>query len=245
MFKCYDFSELFEELIVSIKLILLNENIYIGKKRVKKVMSKIIRLAKKLGYLSSENSDIVNHFDTYLDFLIDKLRKDLMFTFDSDPAANSLSEIIIAYPGFYTTIAYRISNFFDKLNIKYIPRFLSEYAHSKTGIDIHPKAQIGDYFFIDHGTGIVIGETTIIGNHVKIYQNVTLGAISLEKGNLLKGIKRHPTIGNNVTIYAGASILGGETYIDDGTIIGSNVFITKSVSKEQVIKNDKQKKDFE
>ena len=155
--------------------------------------------------------------------------KDLEMTYNSDPACNSIEEALITYPGIYAIITYRISHELYLLDLKVVSRILSEEAHSKTGIDIHPGAQIGDFFFIDHGTGIVIGETTIIGHHVKVYQGVTLGAKSLKNGQSLKGIKRHPTIGNNVTIYSGASILGGDTVIGDNITIGSNVFILESI----------------
>lgn len=136
---------------------------------------------------------------------------------------------------FFALLIYRISHELANQKIKIIPRYLSEYAHSKTGIDINPNAIIGCPCFIDHGTGIVIGETADIGNNVKIYQGVTLGAKSLSRGNLLKGVKRHPTIGNNVTIYANATILGGDTIIGDNSTIGANVFLTSSVSNNSLI----------
>lgn len=154
---------------------------------------------------------------------------DLQAEFDGDPAAYSKDEIVYSYPGFYAIVVYRIAHELVKLNVPLIPRMMSEYAHSLTGIDINPGATIGKYFFIDHGTGIVIGETTEIGEHVKLYQGVTLGALSTRKGQLLKGKKRHPTIGDNVTIYSGASILGGQTVIGEGAVIGANVFITSSI----------------
>ena len=162
---------------------------------------------------------------------------DLEMAYESDPSCNSIEEVLITYPGFEALMTYRISNLIYRLDLKLIARIISERAHSKTGIDIHPGATIGDYFFIDHGTGVVIGETTIIGHHVKIYQGVTLGAISLSKGQLIKGKKRHPTISNYVTIYSGASILGGETFIGENTIIGSNVFITKSIEGNKKVIN--------
>lgn len=166
------------------------------------------------------------------------IRKDLMLDiqaiYDGDPAANSIGEIILTYPGFVAISAYRIAHEFYLIGEKIIARIISEFAHSQTGIDINPGAQIGKSFFIDHGTGIVIGETAVIGNNVKIYQGVTLGALSLEDGHKLKDIKRHPTIGNNVTIYANATILGGDTYIGDNSVIGGGVFITKSVSNNSV-----------
>ncbi len=163
----------------------------------------------------------------------EKLLKDVEAIYDGDPAARSPEEIILCYPGFFAISIYRIAHAFYERNIPYISRMMTEYAHEKTGIDIHAGAKIGEYFFIDHGTGIVIGETTTIGSHVKIYQGVTLGAKSFEldsDGNPIKGIKRHPDIGNNCVIYANATILGGQTKIGDGCIIGGNVWLTRSVS---------------
>ncbi len=146
-----------------------------------------------------------------------------------DPAAESLEEIVISYPGFYAILVYRLANALYQLRVRTLPRRMTELAHSRTGIDIHPGAQIAASFFIDHGTGVVIGQTTQIGAHVKLYQGVTLGALSTRGGQSLKNKKRHPTIENNVTIYAGASILGGETVIGEGATIGGNAFITASV----------------
>ena len=150
--------------------------------------------------------------------------------YQGDPAAYNKTEIILSYPGLYAVTVYRLAHELHVLGVPLIPRIMTEFAHSKTGIDIHPGATIGKYFFIDHGTGIVVGETTIIGEHVKVYQGVTIGALSTSGGQRLKGVKRHPTIEDNVTIYAGASILGGETVIGENSVIGSNVFITEPVS---------------
>ena len=157
------------------------------------------------------------------------IETDLQAEFDGDPAAHSKSMIIISYPGLYAIMVYRIAHELVLLGVPLIPRMMTEIAHSKTGIDINPGASIGKYFFIDHGTGIVIGETTKIGENVKVYQGVTLGALSTRKGQLLSGKKRHPTIEDNVTIYSGASILGGETVIGNGAVIGANAFITSSI----------------
>ena len=154
---------------------------------------------------------------------------DLQAEFDGDPAAFNKDEIIYSYPGLYAIMVYRIAHELVLLDVPMIPRMMTEMAHSLTGIDINPGATIGKYFFIDHGTGIVIGETTEIGENVKIYQGVTLGALSTRKGQLLHGVKRHPTLKDNVTIYAGASILGGETVIGQGAVIGANAFITSSI----------------
>ena len=146
-----------------------------------------------------------------------------------DPAAYSVDEIIFSYPGLFAITVYRLAHILYEMKVPMLPRIMSEYAHSVTGIDIHPGATVGKYFFIDHGTGIVIGETTNIGDHVKIYQGVTLGALTTRGGQSLKGKKRHPTIEDHVTIYAGASILGGTTVIGRECVIGSNVFITHSI----------------
>ncbi|MBQ8962684.1 MAG: serine acetyltransferase [Clostridia bacterium] len=155
---------------------------------------------------------------------------DLQAAYDGDPAACDKAEVIIAYPGLYAITVYRLAHVLYQLSVPLIPRIMTEYAHSRTGIDIHPGARIGRYFFIDHGTGIVVGETTVIGDYVKIYQGVTLGALSTRGGQKLHGKRRHPTIEDNVTIYAGASILGGDTVIDHDSVIGSNVFITYPIA---------------
>lgn len=174
-------------------------------------------------------------FFSSLDDVKEKLLKDLEFFYESDPASKSYEEIVVTYPGFYAIMVYRIAHLLVSLDIPLIPRFISEVAHSRTGIDIHPGAKIGEYFFIDHGTGIVIGETTIIGHHVKMYQGVTLGALSLGRGRALKNDKRHPTIGNYVTLYAGANVLGGDTVIGDNVTIGSCVFLTKSIQDNTLV----------
>jgi len=168
------------------------------------------------------------------------LETDLEAAYEGDPAAYSKAEIILSYPGLYAISIYRMAHELFKLGVPMIPRIMTEHAHSITGIDIHPGATIGRYFFIDHGTGIVIGETTEIGEHVKIYQGVTLGGLSTTGGQLLKGKKRHPTIGNNVTIYSGASILGGETFIGDDVVVGGNTFIVNSVEKGTRVSAKKQ-----
>ena len=155
---------------------------------------------------------------------------DLQAAYDGDPAAKNKAEVIIAYPGLYAITVNRLAHALYELEVPLIPRIMTEYAHNRTGIDIHPGAQIGRYFFIDHGTGIVVGETTVIGEYVKIYQGVTLGALSTRGGQKLRGKRRHPTIEDNVTIYAGASILGGETIIGHDSVIGSNAFITHPIA---------------
>ncbi|MCR5306949.1 MAG: serine acetyltransferase [Oscillospiraceae bacterium] len=157
------------------------------------------------------------------------IETDVQATFDGDPAAFNMEEIIYSYPGLYAIFVNRIAHELHLLGVPLIPRIMTEHAHSLTGIDIHPGAALGRYFFIDHGTGIVIGETTEIGDNVKVYQGVTLGALSTRGGQALKSRKRHPTICDNVTIYSGASILGGETVIGKDVVIGANAFITSSV----------------
>lgn len=157
------------------------------------------------------------------------IETDVQAAFDGDPAAYNKDEIIFSYPGLYAILVNRIAHELYVLGVPLIPRIMTEYAHSKTGIDIHPGATIGKYFFIDHGTGIVIGETTVIGDNVKVYQGVTLGALSTRGGQKLKNQKRHPTILDNVTIYSGASILGGETIVGKDVVVGGNAFITKSI----------------
>lgn len=157
------------------------------------------------------------------------LMKDVDATMAGDPAANSKTEVILAYPGLYAIFVYRYAHILYELQVPVLPRIMSEYAHGQTGIDINPGATIGEYFFIDHGTGIVIGETAIIGNGVKIYQGVTIGALSTRKGQALSGIKRHPTIEDNVIIYANATILGGDTVVGRNATVAGNTFVTESI----------------
>ena len=157
------------------------------------------------------------------------LCKDVEAEYNGDPAANSREEIIFSYPGLFAIFVYRYAHVLYQMKVPFIPRIMTEYAHGETGIDINPGANIGEYFFIDHGTGIVIGETTDIGNNVKIYQGVTLGALSTRKGQQLSGIKRHPTIEDNVVIYAHTTILGGETIIGANSVVAGNTFVTKSI----------------
>lgn len=180
--------------------------------------------------------DIVDAFMVKLPELQKKLYKEAEVFNQYDPAANTVEEVIITYPGFFALVVHRISHELYKLNTPIIPRLFSEYAHSKVGVDINPGAQIGHSFYIDHGTGIVIGETTIIGNNVKIYQGVTLGALFVTKE--LSNKKRHPTIEDNVVIYAGATILGGTTVVGHDSTIGGNAWLTRSVVPySQVVQN--------
>lgn len=178
--------------------------------------------------LNKINPDQVGKiFFEQLPLIHEALIQDIAATFEGDPAARNKREIIRTYPGFYAIAAYRVAHALHTLQVSGIPRIITEFAHSKTGIDIHPGAQIGSHFCIDHGTGIVIGETSIIGNHVKIYQGVTLGALSVDKADA--SIKRHPTIEDHVIMYSGATILGGDTIIGHHSIIGGNVWLTQSV----------------
>jgi len=165
--------------------------------------------------------------------IIEKLNLDAQEMLDNDPAANTIEEVYLAYPGFFAIAVYRFSHEFYSIDMPLIPRLMSEYAHRLTGVDINPGAQIGTPFFIDHATGIVIGETTIIKDHVKIYQGVTLGALQVSKD--MKNIKRHPTVENNVTIYANATILGGKTVIGKNSTIGGNVWITESIPENSLV----------
>lgn len=176
------------------------------------------------------NHLIVRSFFAGIPALHRKLHTDIEAIVAGDPAAKSEFEVIRAYPGFFAVCFYRIAHTLLEAEVPLIPRILTEYAHSKTGIDIHPGASIGEYLYIDHGTGIVIGETTVIGKHVKLYQGVTLGALSVEKS--MADTKRHPTIEDDVIIYAGATILGGETIIGRGSIVGGNVWLTKSIPEK-------------
>ena len=185
----------------------------------------LIFQTKACNYLDA-NSTCRAFFDG-IETVYERCIEDSEAILSGDPAAKDIQQVIRSYPGFYAIAIYRIANLMCKLKIPYLPRILSEYAHSKTGVDIHPKAKIGQRFCIDHGTGVVIGETCNIGNDVKIYQNVTLGALSVHKS--MASTKRHPTIANNVVIYSGATILGGETVIGDSAVIGGNVWITSSV----------------
>ena len=188
----------------------------------------------KRGTMTEEDREIESYrickiFFEKIPTIREYIETDLKAAYDGDPAAGCFDEIILAYPGLRAITVYRIAHELYKLMVPVLPRLMTEYAHSETGIDIHPGAKIGKFFFIDHGTGIVIGETSIIGQNVKIYQGVTIGALSTRGGQKLSGKKRHPTICDNVTIYANASILGGDTVIGENTVIGGNAFITTAI----------------
>ena len=180
-----------------------------------------------------DSKKVWENFLTCLPDILKQLNLDANCLFKHDPASNSIEEVVLSYPGFFAIAVYRLSHEFYKQDMPLIPRIMSEYAHRLTGIDIHPGATIGSPFFMDHGTGIVIGETTHIKDHVKIYQGVTLGAMQVSKD--MKNKKRHPTVENNVTIYAGATILGGETVLGENCTVGGNVWLTESVPPNSII----------
>jgi serine O-acetyltransferase len=183
----------------------------------------------RCAHCDAEAARIVDTFFNRIPAVRDILATDVQSAFEGDPAAQSTDETIFCYPGLFAIFVQRLAHEFYKLGVPLLPRIMTEHAHSRTGIDIHPGAKLGQSFFIDHGTGVVIGETTEIGKNVKLYQGVTLGALAPAFGQLLRGQKRHPTIEDDVTIYAGATILGGNTVIGQGAVIGGNVFITTSV----------------
>lgn len=176
---------------------------------------------------------IAAEFFKALPQVFNKLNGDVVAMYEGDPAAKSRAEVIQTYPGFYAIAAYRVAHQLHKLGVAGIPRVITEQAHSRTGIDIHPSASIGNHFCIDHGTGVVIGETAIIGNHVKIYQGVTLGALSVNKDDAIR--KRHPTLEDHVVVYAGATILGGDTVIGHHSVVGGNVWLTRSIPPQSKI----------
>jgi serine O-acetyltransferase len=198
------------------------------KARMEELQERLSKILQRNTHLHEQDGQqLGTQFFENLERIYDWINQDVDAMYAGDPAAKSRTEILRSYPGFYAIAAYRIAHELHLLGIKLIPRMITEIAHSRTGIDIHPGAQIGQHFCIDHGTGVVIGETTIIGNHVKIYQGVTLGALSVDKADA--DSKRHPTIEDGVVIYAGATILGGKTVIGKGSTIGGNVWLTKSV----------------
>ncbi len=204
-----------------------------------KNLDDVMKLLKRIlqSYESGlENIDsTIGKFEKTLPDIYEMLTKDAVAIYEGDPAARSIEEVIICYPGFYAIVVYRLAHELARLSVPIIPRILTEYSHSKTGIDIHANAKIGESFCIDHGTGIVIGETTEIGKWVKIYQGVTLGALSVAKRHA--GKKRHPTIGDHTVIYAGSTILGGDTIIGHHSIIGGTVWLTHSVEPYSVVLN--------
>jgi serine O-acetyltransferase len=200
-------------------------------------------LRKEIEYLvpDADPEEIVNAFLARLPEVRRMLETDAQAAYEGDPAATSRMEVVMAYPGMYAVTVHRLAHELYRLKVSVIPRIMSELAHSKTGIDIHPGATIGERFFIDHGTGVVIGETTVIGRNVKLYQGVTLGALSFPKdentGMLMKGHKRHPNVEDNVVIYAGATILGGDTVIGHDSEIGGNVWLMESIPPHSRVYN--------
>jgi len=186
-------------------------------------------------------AEVISAFLDRIPAVRETLGDDVQAAFDSDPAAQSTDETVFSYPGLYAISVQRLAHEFHRLDVPLLPRIMTEHAHGETGIDIHPGADLGNRLFIDHGTGVVIGETCVIGRNVKIYQGVTLGALAPDFGQALRGTKRHPTIEDDVTIYAGATILGGETVIGRGSVIGGNVFITRSVPAQYRVSIDSPK----
>jgi len=199
-------------------------------KELEEILADLLRLS---GFDAAKIPDLIKFLNDRSVILHQKLEDDLKAIFEFDPAAKSRTEVLVSYPGFFAITVYRIAHELWVNYVPVLPRMLSEYVHGKTGIDIHPGAIIGERFFIDHGTGIVVGETSVIGNDVKMYQGVTLGALSVSKAEA--EVKRHPTIGNEVTIYANATILGGRTVIGHGCVIGGNVWITNSVPANSLV----------
>ena len=188
-----------------------------------------------------EAQEMVNRFLSTIPEVRRKLALDAQAAHDGDPAAKSIEEIVYCYPGFYAVVVYRVAHELLAGGVPLMPRIMTEYAHHVTGTDIHPGAEIGESFFIDHATGVVIGETTRIGEHVKIYQGVTLGAKSFpkdERGRVIKGLRRHPTIEDDVTIYPNATILGGETVIGKGATVGGNAYITSSIAADSLVRQE-------
>lgn len=221
-YKVYNISDFISVLIEDV-MFHLSKQIYIAMRYKQDIKD------EEKQELQNKAQAITMSFLERIPYIRSYLEEDLQAAFDGDPAAFNLDEIIISYPGLFAISIYRLAHELYLLDIPLIPRVMTEYAHSRTGIDIHPGATIGHNFFIDHGTGIVIGQSTIIGNNVKIYQGVTLGALSTHGGQKLRNVRRHPTIEDNVTIYSNASVLGGETVIGEGSVIGGNAFITKSI----------------
>jgi len=201
----------------------------------------VLRVLLQDSGAGGDHEEILCRYLATIPTLRDTLCTDVQAAYEGDPAARSTTEIMLTYPAFEAISIFRLAHGLYELGVPMLPRFMTEHAHRITGIDIHPGATVGRYFFIDHGTGVVIGETCTIGDHVKLYQGVTLGAKSFEldeNGNPVKGIKRHPDIGNRVVIYAGATILGGRTRIGDGCVVGGNVWLTHSLNPGETISYD-------
>lgn len=200
------------------------------------------KLTRQIALTMEESEENLARAETVADELMGRLPalqelllKDLAAHFDGDPAAHSMEEIVLSYPGFFAIFIYRIAHELYLRGVAILPRIMTEFAHSQTGIDIHPGATIGEYFFIDHGTGVVIGETSVIGDRVKLYQGATLGALSPAGMRSVPGQRRHPKVGNNVVIYAGSTLLGGGTEVGDNVVIGGNAFLTTSVPPDTTV----------
>jgi serine O-acetyltransferase len=203
--------------------------------RLREELHKSARLNAKPDPNADEVEEITLRFLSNLPAVRELLASDVKAAFDGDPAASGTNEVILAYPFLEAIAIQRLAHQLYRLNVPLIPRMMTEWAHARTGIDIHPGAQIGSHFFIDHGTGVVIGETAVIGSHVKLYQGVSLIAKSLAGGQALRGKKRHPTVENNVTLYSGATIMGGETVVGAGSTVGASVFLTHSVPPRSLV----------
>lgn len=206
--------------------------------RIEEARQVFQKVLDRLGTEQEKAEQITATFLAKLPAIKELLETDITAAYDGDPAAQSREEIMLSYPGFEAISIHRMAHELYKMGVPILPRMISEKAHSMTGIDIHPGATIGPYFFIDHGTGVVVGETATLGHHVKLYQGVTIGAKSFQvndDGSLVKGAKRHPDIGNHVVIYAGATILGGDTEIGDYCVIGGNVWLTRSVQPHRTV----------
>ena len=209
--------------------------------REERLLTARATLLTALSYVMAKGEEreaVANGFLAELPEILDVLKTDILAAYQGDPAARHTDEIILCYPAFTAISTFRLAHALFLRGVPILPRMMTEHAHERTGIDIHPGATVGRYFFIDHGTGVVIGETTTIGEHVTLYQHVTLGAKNFEvgaDGTLVKGIKRHPDIGNHVVIYAGATILGGRTVIGDGAVVGGNVWLTHSLAAGETI----------
>ena len=232
--------------IINDLLALLFPSYFVAESRAPRVLLADLadRLSTQIGFANClmggdcDGRCLADRYVERLPAIYKKLLKDVQALYEGDPAAKSKEMVLLCYPGFFAIAVYRFAHELYDLNVPLLPRMMTEYAHEKTGVDIHAGAKIGEYFFIDHGTGIVIGETTVIGEHVKLYQGVTLGAKSFqtdEDGNPVKDIKRHPNIGNNVVIYANATILGGDTYVGDNSVIGGSVWLTSSVPENSTV----------
>lgn len=201
---------------------------------VRKALNAVCRRpgGETVGPVARDPAEVVVQFYERLPEVMELIAGDVVAAYEGDPAATCLEEVVLAYPGLKAVFTYRLAHLLHQLGVPLIPRIMTEFAHNETGVDIHPGATIGREFFIDHGTGVVIGETAVIGDRVKLYQGVTLGALSFprdERGKLMRGIKRHPTLEDDVVVYAGATILGGDTVVGRGSVIGGNVWLTTSV----------------